>query len=126
MRHVTLARWACCALALSICTPALADKAGRGAHKTLADCTAFDQADKGEAEVEFILHNSCSVPIECAITWQVTCAPTSHKRRSVHPGAAKLALVEQTTQSTSTSAQVCGDDSWAIENVNWSCAPSKE
>jgi hypothetical protein len=125
MRHLTMARGAACALALALCAPAAADRAPRE-RRTLADCTAFDQADKGEAEVEFTLHNSCTAPIACAISWEVVCAPDSHKRRSVHPGSAKLTLSEQATEKRSTSASVCGDDSWAISNVTWSCNPQKD
>jgi hypothetical protein len=114
--------WATCALAISFCVPALADKA----HKSLADCTFFDQADKGEDAVEFTIHNSCSIPVDCAISWQVVCAPDSHKRRSLHPGSSKLALTDGGTQSAAASASVCGDDGWSLQSIQWSCTPNKD
>jgi hypothetical protein len=119
MRTARLARWATCALAISICVPALAKS------KSLADCTAFAQADKGDDQVEFTIHNTCSIPVDCAISWRVVCAPKG-KRRAVHPGAAKLALVEGGFQSALASAAVCGDEDWAIDAIAWNCQPTKD
>src|SRR6185295_1663070 len=47
MRTVCWARWATCALAILICVPALADH-----KKSIADCTSFDQVEKGDDAVE--------------------------------------------------------------------------
>ncbi len=124
MRSTHWARWATCALAITILAPvALAD---RGGKKSLSECTAFDQVDKGDAQVEFTVHNSCTIPVDCSISWRVVCAPESRKRRAVHPGSMKLALTEASMQSTDASASVCGDDSWAIDQVEWNCTPNKE
>jgi hypothetical protein len=122
MRTASWVRWATCALAVSICVPALAG----GKSKSLADCTAFDQADKGDDRVEFTIHNTCSIPVDCAISWRVVCAPDSHKRRSVHPGAAKLALNEGGMSSAEASASVCGDAGWSIDAISWNCQPNKD
>jgi hypothetical protein len=123
MRSRTWARWATCALAISICIPAaLADRG----KKSLASCATFDQADKGEDRVEFTIHNACSIPVDCSIRWRVVCAPESKKRRAVHPGSAKLALSDATSQSADASAAVCGADGWSIDNVQWACEPNKE
>lgn len=121
MRSRSWARWASCALVLSLCIPAFADH-----KKSLASCALFDQTEKGEEQVEFTIRNSCSMPVDCAISWRVICAPDSRKRRSVHPGASKLALTEGATQSASASASVCGDDGWTIDSINWSCQPNKD
>jgi hypothetical protein len=122
MRTARWVRWATCALAVSICVPALAG----GRSKSLTECTAFDQADKGEDKVEFTIHNTCSIPVDCAISWRLVCAPDSRKRRSVHRGAAKLALDEGGMQSTQASASACGDDGWSIDTISWSCQPNKD
>ncbi|HUJ63626.1 MAG TPA: hypothetical protein VLX92_34235 [Kofleriaceae bacterium] len=116
------ARWATCALAISICVPALA---GGHTRKSLADCTRFDQNDKGDDAIELSLHNSCSIPVDCSISWRVVCAPSS-KRRSEHPGSQKLSITEGTTQSAEASAAPCGDDAWSIDNIAWSCQPNNE
>ena len=63
MRSTPWARWATCALAVSIVSvglPALAERAKR----TIADCTAFDQADKGDDAVQFTIHNGCSMKLD--------------------------------------------------------------
>jgi hypothetical protein len=123
MRATHWARWATCALAISICVPAaLADRG----TKSVSTCTTFDQADKGENKVEFTIRNSCTIPVDCSISWRVICAPDSKKRRAVHAGATKLLLGDATSQSADASAAVCGDDSWSIDNIQWACQPNKE
>ncbi len=117
MRCTWWARWATCALAASICIPAFAERAKR----SLAACTSFDQAENGDDKVAFTIRNACSIPIDCKVSWRVVCAPDSHKRRAVHPGAARFAVGEGGSQSTEASAAVCGDDAWTIDSVRWSC-----
>jgi len=121
MRAPSWARWATCALAISICVPAAA-----GHHKSVAECTALDQSDKGEDAVALTIKNSCTMPVDCSLSWQVVCAPASKKRRAVHPSTAKLALVAGATSSTEASASVCGDDTWTIGNIIWSCEPNND
>ena len=123
MRSTRWTRWATCALALSICVPvALADRG----NKSVSDCTSFNQADKGDDKVEFTLHNTCKVPLDCSISWRVVCAPESKKRRALHAGAAKLALIDGSAQTAEASASVCGGDGWSIDSIAWSCQPNKE
>jgi len=123
MRSPTWTRWAACALAISICIPvALADHG----YKSVASCTTFGQQDKDEDKVQFTIQNSCSIPVDCSISWRVLCAPESKKRRAVHAGAAKLALTNGASQSTDASAAVCGADSWSIDSISWNCQPNRD
>lgn len=125
MRSLSWTRWAACALAISICVPvALADRGGD--KKSIATCTSFGQADKGDDKVEFTIHNTCTVPVDCSITWRLVCAPDSKKRRAVHAGAARLALTNGTVQTAEASAAICGDDGWSIDSINWTCQPNKD
>jgi len=94
--------------------------------RSLADCTSFDQQDKDDVTVDLTVHNSCSIPVDCTVSWKVVCAPKSKKRRSEHAESRKLALVEGAAGSAQASAAVCGDDAWSIEAINWSCSPNKE
>ena len=131
MRSRNRARWATCALVTMLCVPALADPAApspsdRPRVKSLADCTSFDQVNKDEATVEFTIHNTCTIPIDCSISWRVVCAPDSPKRRAVHDESVKLSLVEGAADSADASAKPCGDDAWTIDQVEWSCMPNKE
>jgi hypothetical protein len=126
MRAPRWARWASCALAMSlvvsICAPAaFADRA-----RSLADCTSFDQTSAVDAKVAFTIHNACTVPVDCAVSWRVVCAPDSKKRRAVHPGSAKLALTAGGGDTAEASAAVCGDDGWTIDSVRWRCEPNKD
>jgi len=122
MRSTTWARWATCALAISICLPALAGHT----KKSLADCTSFDQNDKGDDTVELKIKNSCTIPVDCSISWKVVCAPQSKKRRAVHDSSAKVSLPTGSEDVKVASAAVCGDDGWSIEGVEWSCTPNNE
>jgi hypothetical protein len=126
MRAPRWARWASCALAVSVyasigAPAALADRA-----KSLSDCTSFDQANTGDAKVAFTIHNACTIPVDCAVSWRVVCAPDSKKRRAAHPSSAKFALTAGGGDTAEASAAVCGDDGWAIDSVQWSCAPNKD
>lgn len=122
MRLTTVARWATCALALGIFASSAA-----ASKKSLADCTSFDQVDKGDDSVELTVKNSCSIPVDCSLSWQVICAPSSKTRRAVHADSAKLSLAaDRGVQSKAVSAAVCGDDTWTISGVTWSCAPNND
>lgn len=123
MRSNRWARWATCALAISICIPALATATGR---KSLAECTTFQQTEKGEDTLELSVHNSCKVPVDCSIKWRVVCAPDAPKRRAVHAKSSKFTLNEGTGQTTQASATQCGDDSFSIDQIQWGCEPNKD
>ncbi|HWU88760.1 MAG TPA: hypothetical protein VN253_15945 [Kofleriaceae bacterium] len=124
MRAATWTRWATCALALSICAPvAFADHDGK---KSISTCTTFGQEDKGDDKVQFTIHNTCTIPVDCSITWRLVCAPESKKRRATHAGAARLALTNGTVQTAEASAAICGDDGWSLDNISWSCQPNKD
>jgi hypothetical protein len=123
MRSPRWTRWAACALAISICVPVAVADRGR---KSISDCTSFGQQDKGEDKVEFSINNTCTVPVDCTISWRLVCAPESKKRRAVHPGGAKLALANGTVQSTEASAAVCGDAGWSLDSIVWNCQPNAE
>ena len=94
--------------------------------RSLADCTSFDQTDKSDDTVEFTVKNSCSVPLDCSLSWRVVCAPDSKKRRNVHASSSKFSLTTGTEETRKASATVCGDDPWTIDSVEWSCAPNKD
>jgi hypothetical protein len=122
MRHAKWARGGSFALALSICVPAFADHA----KKSVSECTAFDESEKGEDALQLTVHNSCSMPVDCTLSWVVVCAPKSAKRRAEHASSASFSLDHASSQSADASAAVCGDDSWSIEGVSWTCQPKDE
>jgi hypothetical protein len=94
--------------------------------RSLADCTSFDQQDKSDVAVDLTVRNSCSIPVDCTVSWRVVCAPQSKKRRAEHAESRKLALALGTAGSTEASAAVCGDDAWSLDSIEWSCAPNKD
>ena len=126
MRHVLWTRGASLALALSICVPAFSVPALADHQKSVSDCTAFDEAEKGDDTLQLTVHNSCAIPVDCTLSWTVVCAPRSSKRRAAHGSSTKFSLDSAATQSTDASAAVCGDDSWTIQDVTWSCQPKDD
>ncbi|HTL34366.1 MAG TPA: hypothetical protein VL326_14665 [Kofleriaceae bacterium] len=116
-----MARWAICALAVSVCVPAAVAKN----KKSLADCTSFQQNDKGDDGVEITVHNSCTVPVDCSVSWRVVCAPDSKTRRAVHDTSKKFSLTTGSEETNEATATICGDDGWTIESIKWGCEPNK-
>ncbi len=95
-------------------------------QRSLARCTSYEQREKNDASLEISIKNSCSMPIDCKISWQLVCAPESKKRRKVLPESLTFTISTDATQSTAASATACGDDSWLIQGVSWRCEASKE
>jgi hypothetical protein len=94
--------------------------------RSISDCTVFDQRDKGDTALELTIRNTCSIPVDCTVSWRVVCAPQSKKRRAEHPGSQKLALAQAAASSVEASAGICGDDAFSIDAIEWSCQPSKD
>jgi hypothetical protein len=128
MRSMNGARRVRSALALvalvSSASPALAD--GKHAKGSIAACATFDQKDASETSVDFTINNACTVAVTCKVTWSLTCAPDSHKRRTRTTENASFALDQNDAKTTTASAAKCGDDSWSIDDVSWSCEPVRD
>jgi hypothetical protein len=128
MRSENGARWAGCALALMSLLSSTAIADGKHVKKnksSVAECASFDQKDSGDTTVDFTITNACSINVECSVTWSVTCAPdTKHRSRKQEGASFNLAATE--VKTTQADASRCGDDGWAIDDVSWSCAPSKD
>jgi hypothetical protein len=128
MRSMTGARWATCALAAMIAISGLTacESATAGSKKSLDDCTSFEQVETSEEAMDLTIKSTCSIPIDCSVSWRVVCAPDSKKRRNTHRGAAKMQFPTVDTKSTQASAAVCGDDPWVLDSINWACEPNKD
>jgi hypothetical protein len=112
--------------ALAICVLSVVSSARADRNRTVASCTSFDQVEKGDDKVELTIHNTCTIPLDCAVSWRVVCAPASKSRRAVHPASAKFTLSQGGASSAEASATVCGDAGWSIDSVQWSCQPNKD
>lgn len=95
-------------------------------HKSLSDCTSFEQNDKGDTSVEMTIHNSCSIQVDCTVQWRVVCSPDAKTKKSVHPASSKLSITEGTSSTAEASAAVCGDAAFAIDSVEWVCTPNND
>jgi hypothetical protein len=128
------ARGASSALALSVAIAvvvpsplALADDRRKPSRRTVAECTAFEQTDREtEDGVDFSIRNACSMPVTCSLSWAVTCAPESKKRRSRKVDSHDFQLDADAAITLTASTARCGDDGWAIDGISWSCAPARD
>ncbi len=107
----------------SFSTPAIADTVR--AKRSLARCTAYEQRES-EASLDITIKNSCTMPIDCTISWQLVCAPESKKRKKVSSESTSFTISTNSSQLTAASASSCGDDSWLIKSLTWRCEASKE
>lgn len=129
-RSFPRARWARCALALcaaaAVISPAAAEgKKKKGKKKTpVSVCASFDQLDREDEGVDLVIGNQCDVKLTCSVAWTLTCAPDTAKS-SRTPGRSAFALDLGGSQSTLASPGVCGNDSWEIDDVTWSCQPEQ-
>lgn len=127
MRSMTGARWATCALAAMIAVPFVAaSDSSAGSKKSLDDCTSFEQVETSEEAMDLTIKSTCTIPIDCTVSWRVVCAPDSKKRRAAHRSSAKLQFPTVDTKSAQASAAVCGDDPWVLDSISWSCEPNKD
>lgn len=108
---------------LSLAPHALAEGPRR---RSLAKCTQAEQRDKDDVSIALTVRSTCSMPIDCKVTWSLVCAPDARKRRKVTPGQASFTVASSSSQEAELSAAACGDDSWVIKDVSWRCEPSKE
>lgn len=122
MRSKFWTRWATCALTITVAMP-LALASGK---KSVARCTSFDQNDKDDDKVEFAIHNTCTMPVDCSIKWRVVCAPDAKSRKATHAKSTKMTVTTNSTSAAEATASMCGDDSWTIDSVHWSCEPNTD
>lgn len=128
-RSNSFARWASYALLAAVAVPVATAPAfaDRDNKRSMATCAAFDQTDKDDDTTTFTIRNACGIPVDCAISWKLVCAPDSKKRRTEHPSSQTIcSLADGAQQSTDASAVSCGADAWAIQNIQWSCSPNKD
>jgi len=128
MRSPIRARRRSCVLALLVCLciPTLAAADDPPRRRPVSACTRFDQRASGEDAVDLVVANRCAIPVDCSVTWTVTCAPESPKRRSTKREGAAFRLEPTTSQTTTASAARCGGDGWQITAITWSCAPARD
>lgn len=123
MRSTRRARWLSFAIALSMFTPAALADSGRKKRKSIDSCTSFDQRDReSEDGVDLVVANSCDIKLACGVKWSLTCSPDSKKEKKTRHGAA-FELEDGQTEDTEALASDCGNASWQISDISWSCEP---
>jgi hypothetical protein len=127
MRSIPGARGASLALVLALVIPADLAFADERRRKSVSECTSFSQEDRAtEDGVDFSIRNACSMPVSCALSFTVTCAPESKKRRSRKASSHAFDLAADAGITVTASAERCGDDGWSIDDISWSCNPARD
>ena len=88
--------------------------------RIITSCPAFHQVRVGNEGLRFELHNTCSFPVACTMTWAVHC-----RGRGESPGerSGNLELAVGASDSVLASGDACGPDGWDIDGIRWSCDP---
>jgi hypothetical protein len=121
-RPQTAVRLALVALGLALApTSAAAPKGERSVRKKIiGSCPAFHQTRIGNEGLRFELHNTCTFPVACALTWSVHCRGPAESPRE-RTGTLELAVGAR--DSLVASGAACGSDGWDIDDIHWSCDP---
>ena len=88
-------------------------------------CVKYTQK-KGvdEQSVDVGLRNRCRFAVSCTVEWTVSCEDDDDKT----PVRRQSRFVEHDrgdSEIVSASAAICGDGSWAVDDIRWNCEPDR-
>lgn len=96
-------------------------------RQMISRCVKMSQQKAGDSGLELALSNRCQFPVACTLSWQLVCERQGEtKRRTRHDESAQLSLADGESTTTTADASTCGDESWAIRRVKWSCEQSDD
>lgn len=99
------------------------DLSAKTPKNKIARCVKYSQKKGADQQsVDVGLRNRCRYNVSCTVEWKVSCedddadTPPREQARTVDldRGAAEI---------ISASAAVCGDGSWAVDDIRWTCEP---
>lgn len=97
------------------------DLSAKVPSKRIARCVKYSQKrGSDDQSVDVGLRNRCRYDVSCTVEWTVSCeddeadAPARHQARSVD-------LDRGAREIINASAAVCGDGSWAVDDIRWTC-----
>lgn len=125
------ARWPGCARALlsvavllALAPVAHGDPTAPRRKRSVGDCSALRQIDRDDG-VDLAIENQCKVPLDCRLSWVVTCAPKTRRRRTL-PASLSVRVEMASSEVRTASAAPCGDDGWTIDRIVWRCEPARD
>ena len=86
---------------------------------TANDCMSFDRSEQDHA-IEYRLTNGCDQRVACTVTWKLSCG--DRPPLVTHAGRGSTLLDPSASDAITASAAACGEQSWRISDVAWSCA----
>ena len=124
MRLSRAAQWVTCAF-FAIGVASAGDVRGgpkRGKKRaSKMTCMKYSQA-MSESGVDLTLRSGCEARVTCEIRWVVRCGDDD-KDTAKRQFAESFSLDHGDAHRAEPSAAVCGDESWEIDDVRWSCQP---
>ncbi len=87
------------------------------------DCVLMREGQSGDG-LTLSIDNRCDRGLSCSLSWTVQCETASGKITRRSKEGARFVIGPSASRSTTASARSCGD-SWRIDDVSWSCTPTK-
>jgi hypothetical protein len=81
-------------------------------------CVTLAQETSGQT-VDLSLTNRCEASMSCSVGWVVRCGQA--RRLTTHRGSESVWLADGSSQTVTASAAECGDQSWRVGAIRWSC-----
>lgn len=130
MRRIfALVPWAICAWVLvsvhssdteiaHVGVPDAAAQSKKKKKKTpVSRCVSFSQDQTRDNAISMTLKNRCDVDLSCSVSWTLRCDGDDGKRKEREV----FTLLDDSSYTTDATADVCGEDGWAISDVSWAC-----
>lgn len=113
-------------IVLGLAVPTRAEPARPATARPLASvtqCMSYNETPNPSGGLDLTIQNNCGFSAKCKLAWKVVCAPQSTKRRKLHSHLVMFDLEPGQSQSRHANASACGDDSWQLSAITWSCTP---
>jgi hypothetical protein len=115
-KHRFVRRWLAFGLFLTCGASASAAPAAGSARA----CLSF-RSEAAEKSLLYRAKNRCDRPVDCRISYRVTCRDLDGKETAVSDEERAFDVAAKQTQTVTLSADTC-EHSWAIGDVDWDCS----
>jgi hypothetical protein len=96
--------------------------AAKPTKQKIARCVKYSQArGADEQSVDVGLRNRCRFDVACTVEWKISC--DGDDAGTVREQARNVSLDRGAREIITASATVCGDESWAVDDIRWTCEP---
>ena len=91
------------------------------AKSKISRCVRYTQVmGEDKQSVDISLRNRCKAPVACVVEWKVSCDGEDTETREFSDA---MKLAGKARETVTASAAVCGDEGWAVDDIEWECEP---